>query len=272
MPLSPGQILENRYRIVKLLGEGGFGAVYKAWDTKLNGPCALKENFETSAAAAGQFTREASLLFNLKHANLPKVSDVFTIAGQGQYLVMEYIEGEDLEHMRLQAGGRLPEAQVLPWIGQVCEALAYLHSRTPPVIHRDIKPANIRITPEGQAILVDFGIAKILDPVKRTGTAARAVTPGYAPFEQYGQKPTDARSDIYALGATLYTLLSGQVPPESIDRVGGAALIPLRQLNPQVSPHVEAAATKALQMQPGDRWQSAGEFKKAFSIQPSAFS
>lgn len=272
MPLSIGQVLNNRYRIVKLLGQGGFGTVYRAWDINLNAPCALKENYDASPEALRQFAKEASMLANLRHANLPKVIDHFSLPGQGQYLVMEYIEGQDLQEMLNRAGGPLPEAQALAWIGQVCDALSYLHSRSQPVIHRDLKPANIRITPEGQAVLVDFGIAKILDPAKRTSTAARAVTPGYAPFEQYGQKPTDARTDIYALGATLYTLLSGQTPPESIDRVGGAALLPLRQLNPQVSPPVEAAVLKAMQMLPGDRWQSAAEFKKALSSQPQAVS
>ncbi|MEW5871355.1 MAG: protein kinase [Chloroflexota bacterium] len=107
MPLNPGEILHHRYRIAKLLGQGGFGAVYRAWDTTLNGPCAVKENFDTSPAAQAQFTREASLLFNLRHPNLPRVFDSFTVAGQGQYLVMDYIEGEDLAHMLQRAGAPL---------------------------------------------------------------------------------------------------------------------------------------------------------------------
>lgn len=265
MPLLPGQVLDNRYRIIELLGEGGFGAVYKAWDINLNGPCAVKENFGVTLESATQFLREASLLFNLKHANLPKVSNVFSIPGQGQYLVMEYIEGEDMETLRKQAGGRLSEAQVLPWITQVCDALSYTHSRTPPIIHRDIKPANIRITPESQAILVDFGIAKIFDPVKGTPTAARGYTPYYAPFEQYGVGSTDARTDIYALGVTLYHLLTGQLPPESIDRVRRDALVAPRQLNPAISPRVEAAILRAMAVMPEKRWQSVAEFKAKIS-------
>lgn len=261
MALSTGQILHERYRIVKKLGEGGFGAVYRAWNMNLNGPCAIKENFETSPVALSQFAREASILYNLRHPNLPRVMDHFVIPEQGQYLVMEYIEGEDLEQKIDHQGGPLPEAQVMDWILQVCDALVYLHSRTPPIIHRDIKPANIRITPEGMAILVDFGIAKIFDPARRTTMGARAVTPGYSPYEQYGQKPTDVRTDVYALGATLYHALTAQVPPESIDRVGGTPLPAPRSLNPEISPGVEAAILRAMQVMAENRYQSAAEFK-----------
>jgi formylglycine-generating enzyme required for sulfatase activity len=268
MPLAPGQVLNNRYRIVRLLGQGGFGAVYRAWDTSLSAPCALKENLETSLEATRQFAREASLLANLRHPNLPKVTDHFTIPGQGQYLAMEYIEGEDLVEKMAQAGGCLPEATVLPWIIQACDALTYLHSRPSPVIHRDIKPANLRITPEGTAMLVDFGVAKLYDPARRTTLGARAVTPGYAPFEQYGQRPTDARTDVYALGATLYHALTGQTPPESIDRVAGVALIQPCQLQSAISPQTEAALLRALEIMPEKRFQSAAEFKGALLASP----
>ena len=179
MTLQSGDIVDHRYRIVRLLGQGGFGAVYRAWDTKLNGPCAIKENFETSPAAQSQFAREASLLFNLRHPNLPRVFDQFSLPGQGQYLVMDFIEGEDLQSKLEQAGKPLDEAQLIRWIEQVCEALSYLHAQNPPVIHRDIKPKNIIITPHGQAILVDFGIAKVYDARLKTTIGARAVSPGY---------------------------------------------------------------------------------------------
>jgi formylglycine-generating enzyme required for sulfatase activity/serine/threonine protein kinase len=276
VPLTPGQVLNNRYRIVKLLGQGGFGAVYRAWDINFELACAVKENIDTSAEAQRQFGREARLLRTLRHPNLPLVTDYFTIPNQGQYLVMDYVEGEDLQHKLDLAGGPLPEAQALPWIAQVCAALIYLHNQNPPVIHRDIKPANIRITPpdnlypQGKAMLVDFGIAKLYDPARRTTLGARAATPGYSPFEQYGQRPTDARTDIYALGATLYHLLTGQTPPEAADRVAGVAVIPPRQLNPVVSVQVSEAVMRALAMQPGDRWQSAAEFERAiFGVQPA---
>ena len=280
MPLNPGQMLNNRYRIVKLLGQGGFGAVYKAWDTLLNRPCALKESFELSPEGQRQFLREAQILAGLSHPNLPQVSDFFTVAGQGQYLVMTFVEGQDLEELRAQAGGRLPEAQALGWIGQVLDALAYLHRQKPAVIHRDIKPANIKITPpdedypQGRAMLVDFGVAKTYDPVLRTTMGARAVTPGYSPHEQYGQTNavTDARTDIYALGATLYTLLTGREPPESVLRLLRDPLVPPRQLNPAISPAVEAAILKALHNDPELRFQRAGEFKKVISGQLSVIS
>ncbi|MEW5870376.1 MAG: serine/threonine-protein kinase [Chloroflexota bacterium] len=266
MPLSPGQILNNRYRVVKLLGQGGFGAVYRAWDTNLDEPIALKESFETSPAAQRQFQLEAKLLFKLHHNNLPRVHDFFTIPGQGMYLVMDYIEGEDLETMLKKAGGPLPEAQALQWIGQVCEALAYLHSQTPPIIHRDIKPANIKITPQGKAMLVDFGIAKVYDPSLSTTAAARAVTPGYSPQEQYGMGTTDARTDVYALGATLYHLLTGVQPPESIQRnIDPNLMRPPRSLNPALSPHIETAVQTAMSAHPSQRYSSAAAFKNALT-------
>ncbi len=266
MLLETGKVLNNRYRIVKLLGQGGFGAVYRAWDMNLSGPCAIKENFETSPAAQSQFAREASILYNLRHPNLPKVIDHFGIPGQGQYLVMEFIEGQDLQDKIDQASGPLPEAKVLPWIWQVCDALNYLHHRTPPIIHRDIKPANVRITPEGTVYLVDFGIAKLFDPERKTTLGARAVTPGYSPFEQYGQKPTDVRTDVYALGATLYTTLTSRLPIESIERIAGATLPPPRTLNPDVSTQVEAAIFRAMAIMPEDRFQSIEEFKNTLII------
>lgn len=268
MPLSTGQILNNRYRIVKLLGSGGFGAVYRAWDMNLKGACAVKENLDTSAAAQSQFAREASILFQLRHTNLPRVTDHFSLPDQGQYLVMDFIEGENLQEMLDRSGGPLPEDQVLVWIQQVLDALQYLHSRRPPVIHRDLKPANIRITPEGKAVLVDFGIAKFYDPALRTTLGARAVTPGFSPFEQYGQKPTDARTDLYAVGATLYALLTGHTPPESIDRVGGFALPAPHSLNPAISPHTETTLLKAMELMPDQRYQSAAEFRIALEVPP----
>lgn len=264
MPLAPGSVLNNRYRIDRLLGQGGFGAVYAARDLQLDGPCAVKENLETSPAAQAQFSREARLLFNLRHPNLPRVFDHFVVPGQGQYLVMDYIEGEDLRTLLERQGGPLPLAQVLPWLVQVCDALTYMHTRTPPVIHRDIKPANIRITPEGQAVLVDFGIAKSFEASKQTSTGARALTPGFAPPEQYGAGLTDPQSDVYALGATAYNLLTGQAPPESVMLMTGAeTLTPAHVLNPAIPPGVSLAISQALQCHRPQRTRSAAEFKAA---------
>jgi serine/threonine protein kinase len=266
MPLSPGQVLNNRYRIVKLLGQGGFGAVYRAWDINLERPCAIKENLDTTPHAQRQFKREAQILFDLSHPNLPRVIDHFVIQGQGQYLVMEFVEGEDLQEMLDRLGGPLPEKQILEWITQVCNALDYLHSQHPPIIHRDIKPANIKITPGGKAVLVDFGIAKVFDPKLSTTMGARAVTPGYSPQEQYGTGSTDARTDVYALGATLYHLLTGAQPPDSIQRNINDTLVSPRALNPAASAEVETAILKAMKPLPQERYDSVSQFKEALKL------
>jgi serine/threonine protein kinase len=265
MPLQTGQILNNRYRIVRKIAEGGFGAIYRGYDITLKRPCALKENFDTSPQAQKQFEHEAVILANLDHPNLPRVTDHFSIPAQGQYLVMDFIEGEDLQEMLDRVGSLLPESQVLPWIDQICDALEYLHSQKPPIIHRDIKPANIKITPQDNAILVDFGIAKVYDPHTKTTIGARAVTPGYSPPEQYGQGTTDARSDVYALGATLYTLLTGKEPQESVEILAGVkSPVPLQNLsNPSISAGVSAAVGRAMEIDAARRFQSVAEFNNA---------
>ncbi|MBN1149444.1 MAG: protein kinase, partial [Anaerolineales bacterium] len=265
MTLQPGVILHQRYRIVKSLGQGGFGAMYRAWDMTLDRQCAIKENLDTSPEARRQFLREAKILANLSHPNLPRVTDYFFIQLQGQYLVMDYVEGQDLQEMIDDQGGGLPEDRVLPWIEQVCEALEYLHSQNLPIIHRDIKPANIKITPQGQAMLVDFGIAKLYDPNLKTTVGAQAVTAGFSPVEQYGKGVTDARSDLYALGATLYALLTGEEPPESVGRVVHDPLTPPRKLNPAISHRTEASLLRVLQIDPDQRFQRAADFKAALS-------
>jgi len=225
-------------------------------------PRALKENLDTSPEAERQFKREAKILGELSHPNLPHVVDHFTLPGQGQYLVMDFVEGEDLDQMLTRLGSPLPEHKAISWIIQICEALEYMHSQNPPIIHRDIKPANIKITPQDRAILVDFGIAKIYDPKLRTTMGARAFTPGYSPNEQYGSAGlTDARTDIYSLGATLYTLLTGQVPEEVPERNLGKALSPPHSLNPSISSNVENTILRALEMLPENRFQNILEFK-----------
>jgi serine/threonine protein kinase len=266
MPLSTGQVIHNnRYRIDALLGQGGMGAVYRAWDMSLSIPVAIKENLDASPEAQKQFGREAHILARLSHPNLPRVTDYFFVPGQGQYLVMDFVEGEDLRAM-LNRLGVLPEPQVLNWTSQVCDALAYLHSQPSPIIHRDIKPANIKIRPDGRAMLVDFGIAKVYDPHLATTIGAKAVTPGYSPPEQYGGGTTDARSDIYALGATVYHLLTGRQPPESVHRmVGSATLPPPRQLNQRISPMAEQAILKAVEVPTDRRFQNVNELKASLT-------
>ena len=270
MPLIPGQVLVNRYRIVRLLGQGGFGAVYRVWDMQMEGVCAVKENLDTSAEAQVQFEKEAKMLFSLRHSGLPRVFDTFVVPGQGQYLVMDYIEGEDLQEL-LDRGAPLTVGQVIGWISQVCDALTYLHSHQPAIIHRDIKPANIKITPENQAVLVDFGIAKVYDPLLMTTRGARAVTSGFSPPEQYGQGRTDAQSDVYALGATAYTLLTGQVPPELVEIMSGneAAAPPVFTLNPAVPVGASRAIENAMQLNRSGRTPSAAAFKAALTAAPA---
>ena len=265
MPLRAGQVLHNRYRIEALLGQGGMGAVYRAWDISLDVPVAIKENLDSSAEARTQFGHEARILARLSHPNLPRVTDHFFIPSQGQYLVMDFVEGEDLGSM-LQRLGALPEPQVLTWITQICDALAYLHSQPSPIIHRDIKPTNIKVRIDGKAMLVDFGIAKVYDPKLATTIGAKAVTPGYSPPEQYGIGTTDARSDIYALGATLYHLLTGQAPPESVQRLAEQKqMVAPRQINQQITPLVEQVILKAVEVTTERRFQNIVELRNALA-------
>ena len=261
--LPTGTVLQGRYRVGQLLGKGGMGAVYQAQDLRLGGrPVAVKENFDASAQAQAQFQLEANMLANLNHSSLPRVMDHFIESSGKQYLVMDFVEGEDLEQM-LTRQGRLTESQALRWFGQVCEAVEHMHGQSPPIIHRDIKPANVIVTPAGKAMLVDLGIAKLYQYGKQTVAAARAVTPGFSPPEQYGGARTDARSDIYALGATLYCMVTGQAPPEAMDRLGGARLTPPRQPNPAVSPATEGAILWAMELDSASRPQTVGELRQA---------
>ncbi|MGC9358252.1 MAG: protein kinase domain-containing protein [Anaerolineae bacterium] len=271
MPLKTGQTLQNRYRIVTLLGQGGMGAVYRAWDTRLNVPVALKEMIPQPGLdptllnqLRQQFQQEATVLARLNHPHLVNVTDFFEEQGNA-YLVMRFIEGESLAN-RILREGPIPEEQVRLWAIQLLDALSYCHSQG--ILHRDIKPQNIIIRPDGQAIFVDFGLVKLWNPDDpRTRTAMRGMgTPEYAPPEQYEIRGshTDARSDIYALGATLYHALTGQVPPTATMRiVNPQALQPVRTLRPNVSPAMEAALNRALELQPNGRFQSAAEMVQA---------
>ena len=265
MPLPNGTILHDRYYIDTLLGQGGMGAVYYAGDRRLRIPCAVKENLDTHPEAARQFLREAEILARLNHPNLPGITDYFVIE-QRQYLVMDFVEGEDLQAILERQDAPLPEDRVIDWISQVCEALAYMHRQMPPVIHRDVKPANIKLTPENRIKLVDFGIAKEhTSPLQQTTMGARAIAPGFSPYEQYGQAPTDARSDVYAVGATLYALLTGQMPIESIQRIGTDRLVPPRQLNPHISVATEKIILKAMAVYPENRYQTVDSLSKALA-------
>ena len=265
--LAPNAILQNRYQIIRLLGEGGFGAVYQAWDLRLQGHVvAVKENFDNTSAAQTQFQTEAALLAKLNHPALPRVTDYFIEPSGRQYLVMDFVEGNDLEE-RVTRYGRVPESQAITWITEILNALEYLHAQRPPIIHRDIKPANIKVRPDGKVMLVDFGIAKVYDPTQKTSLGARAVSPGYSPLEQYGKGTTDARSDLYALGATMYFALTGNQPPEATALAAHTESLPLpRTCNPSLTPHVEQVILKAMEIQANVRYVNATVFKQALHV------
>ncbi len=268
----------GRYRLREKLGQGGMGSVYLAEDTLLPGRLvAVKENADTSAAAQSQFKREALLLARLRHPNLPQVMDYFIEANGKQYLVMEYVPGENLMELMRQRHGPLPVTEALSIVEQVMQALAYMHAwrdpesgRVRPVIHRDIKPANIKRTPEGRVVLVDFGIAKV-DSGTMTGTAvsAKALTPGYAPLEQYGGG-TDARSDIYALGATLYALLTGRAPPSATEMAAGGSKqwAPLLKVLKIAPPNVAKVIERSMQSLVASRYQNIAEMYQALFDRP----
>ncbi len=266
MTLNVGSVIHNRYRIARLVGQGGFGAVYRAWDMALSQPVALKENVDSGPESQRQFEQEARLLAGLRHPNLPRVIDHFILPDQGQYLVMDFVEGRSLAQMLRDRGGPLDEAEARQWIHQICNAVEYLHTRTPPIIHRDIKPDNIIVTADGRAMLVDFGISKLYDAQRGTTMGARAITPGYSPPEQYGFGKTDARSDVYALGATLYTLLTGQTPPEAIDLISESqVLTPVQQINAAVSGATAQAIVAAMNPSISQRLASAARFEQALA-------
>jgi serine/threonine protein kinase len=274
--LSPGTILRERYKIVELVGRGGMGATYRAEDLRLQGRfCAVKEALPDLDALSDelqqsreQFYQEASTLARLDHPNLPKVSDYFS-DGDRDYLVMDFVPGQDLKEMlagALREGHPLPERQVLVWAEQLCDALQYMHTQDPPVLHRDIKPSNIKVTPAGNVKLVDFGLVKVLAPDdQRTITVVQGRgTVQYIPIEQYGGDTghTDARSDIYSFGATLYHLLTGQPPLDAKQRFLRPKGLPSpRSLNPDISIQTEQAILWSLAMHPDERPSSIVELR-----------
>jgi serine/threonine-protein kinase len=276
-PLKAGEVLRSRYKIRRIIGQGGMGCIYLADDLRLEGrECALKEvehdrtlPSDMARQARDQFFREATVLARLDHPNLPKVSDYFSISAR-DYLVMDYVPGKDLRTLMLEArqlGSFLSENEVMSWAKQLADALSYLHSQKPPILHRDIKPSNLKLTPSGLLKLVDFGLVKILASDEMTITVLQGRgTALYTPLEQYGGDAghTDARSDIYAFGATLYHLLTNQPPVDARERfLHPENLIPPRQVNPDLSSRIERAILWAMNLHPDERPQDIDMFRQA---------
>jgi serine/threonine protein kinase len=268
--LTPETILQGRYRIVRQLGQGGMGAVYEAVDQRLDTTVALKETLFAEERLRKQFEREARLLARLHHPALPRVSDHFS-EDDGQFLVMQFIPGDDLSEKMARKRGAFPADQVLTWADQLLDALDYLHTQEPQIIHRDIKPQNLKLTSRGQIILLDFGLAKgQAGDISRVTTSASifGYTPNYAPLEQIQGLGTDARSDLYSLGATLYHLMTGVKPPDALTRA--AALVngqadPLARAsvaNPAVSPDIDTFLAKAMAQNRDQRYSSAADMRK----------
>lgn len=267
--LASGMVISARYNVVRLLGRGGFGAVYLASDTRFPARrVAVKEMGDAQlssrdrALAIANFRQEADLLSRLQHPNMPTVSDFFEEGGKA-YMVMEFIDGQTLDEVQQATGGPLNEALVMGWVLQICEVLDYLHSQPQPIIFRDLKPANIMVTPSGQIKLIDFGIARIFrsNATKDTNSLG---SQGYAAPEQYGLEQTDARTDIYALGATIYDLLTNQVPQASfVRKVNPQSFVPPRQLNSRISPGVEHVIVTAMEIEKRQRYQSAADMSQA---------
>jgi serine/threonine protein kinase len=269
-PRAIGAVVYNRYRILRIVGRGGLGTVYQVADIIYGAHTifALKELADANPGARKQFELESRWLRELNHDSIPKVRESFEWDGR-VYLVMDFVDGENLEQYLHRTNKPLPEAQALRWMLPVCDALYYLHTRTPPLLHRDVKPANIIVTPGGHPVLVDFGIAKAhLPGMNQTVTFVRkAGTEGYAPPEQYAANGmTGPWSDVYALGATLYQLLTGRVPRTAVDRITQSDQMPSpRDLVPTISPLTNQAVMRAMELKPATRYQSVIEFAGALT-------
>lgn len=256
-----GRILCGRYRIERLLGTGASGTVWFVRDTREKGKVwALKELDVSSLSPQEQqetwlmFAREADMLMQLEHPYLPKVVARFQ-EGARHFLVMERVEGPTLQSVLKDAKTPLPQEDVIQWGIQLCEVLHYLHSLEPPIVYRDLKPANVMVSVRGPLKLVDFGIARVLNPTQAGDTTAYG-TPGYAPIEQYLGKTTP-RSDLYALGATLYQLLTLQEPEQF-----RFAFPPLRRYLPEAPPKLELLLADLLQKEADQRPETAYEVQQ----------
>jgi serine/threonine protein kinase len=270
-PLSPNTLLQNRYLVVQLIGKGGMGEVYLAVDQRLGSAIALKRTFfSDDDTLRHAFEREARTLARLRHPVLPKVSDHFT-EHDTQYLVMEHISGDDLSKRLEVTRKPFPLNWVLFWADQLLDALAYLHSHEPPIVHRDIKPQNLKLTNENHIVLLDFGLAKDTGAsrVSTTGGSIVGYTPHYAPMEQIRGTGTTAKSDIYSLSATLYQLLTAQVPPDALTRADSVLnslpdpTEPIDKINPEVPRVISDVILKGMALSMDARYPNAREMQKA---------
>ncbi|MCU1288544.1 MAG: protein kinase [Acidobacteria bacterium] len=265
-----GTLLQDRYLIEKQIGAGGMGAVYLAIDQRFGSPVAIKETFYKDEELGDAFEREAHLLNSLLHPVLPHVSDYFT-ENNGHFLVMQFIEGEDLSGT-LKREGAFPVQDVVRWADNLLDALDYLHSQEPPVIHRDIKPQNLKITPRGDVILLDFGLAKLNSNEALGAVSVFGYSRTYSPLEQIQGTGTDARSDIFALGATVYHLLTGKPPIDVLSRAaaivaGNPDPLPLASdINNNVPVALAVALKSALALNPDQRFTSAKAMRLALQF------
>lgn len=256
-----GSVIDNKYEILKQIGKGGMSTVYLAMDKRLNKQWAVKEinkaaNDKNNEVVVQSLLAEANLMKRLDHPSLPRIVDIID-NGRTIYVIMDYIEGESLDKI-LNTNGPQPQALVVEWAKQLCNVLSYLHNQKPPIIYRDMKPANIMLKPEGNLKLIDFGIAREYKQNNMTDTVSLG-TRGYAAPEQFGgMGQTDARTDIYCLGVTLYHLLTGQNPAEP-----PYELYPIRQWNPSLSSGLEYIVQKCTQLNPDDRYQNCDELMYA---------
>lgn len=265
--LPANQLLHRQYLVMRKIAQGGQSAVYLAVDTlRGNQQRAIKEMSESNLSpnerdkAISDFMREANMLMSLDHPALAKVYETF-VEGQKHFLVMEYVQGHNLEDELIETGRPLEWERVVVWGIKLCDVLHYLHTYQPPIIYRDLKPANVMLCKDDSIKLVDFGIARWLHP-SRTRDTAQLGTDGYAPLEQYSAR-SETRSDLYALGASLYHLLTGRVPEAAPMRIAGAPLTPIHAINPAVPEAVERVAHQALSLKASDRFADAAQMRTA---------
>lgn len=252
-----GQVIDNKYEVLKLIGRGGMSRVYLAMDKRLNKQWAVKEIQKNARDANNEIViqsaiAEANMIKSLDHPAIVRIVDIID-GNDVIYIIEDYIEGETLSTI-LEENGAQPQDTVIEWAMQICEALEYLHTRKPPIIYRDMKPANVMLKPDGNIKIIDFGIAREYKERSLADTVNLG-TRGYAAPEQFGKRgQTDARTDIYCLGVTLYHLLTGKNPSEPPYEI-----YPIRHWNPQLSAGLETIIQKCTQVNPEDRYQSCAE-------------